>query len=313
MLFDRSSPPPFYQAKLSAQKRMALDCLFIGQRSQAYYLKRFASFDQAERIGARWHWAAFVMTLPWLLYRRRFLDGLVYAVVGWSFVHLIITLVLVVNETVVLPFLPATLHWPSRLVIVGLMWLLWSALTAMWADAYYYRVARREISETLEDRLPPHEQAVWLQREGGTSWQGLALSCTLFAGVLFTIQSLYLPMYATYVRRNLLLEAYDATAQAQQRVAAIYSQTGVCPVDLSLSTQDQLDQLGHIRVQQRAEGVPSASLCVVQLTIERAAWPIQSTNGEQLTFYALPNQDAWRCMSSIGRRDTPKDCQMDTP
>ena len=85
MLFDRSSPPPFYQPKLSDSKRLALDKLFIGERSQKHYLKRFASFDRAQKIGMRWHWAAFFMTLPWMLYRGRYLDGLVYAVAGWSF------------------------------------------------------------------------------------------------------------------------------------------------------------------------------------------------------------------------------------
>ena len=92
MLFDRSSPPPFYQAQLSEPKRQALDQAFIGRRSTQHYLKRFASFDRAQRIGMRWNWAAFAMTLPWMLYRKRYLDGLVYAVAGWSFLHLAVIL-----------------------------------------------------------------------------------------------------------------------------------------------------------------------------------------------------------------------------
>lgn len=315
MLFDRSSPPPFYQAKLTPEQRTALDRLFIGKRSQAHYLKRFASFDQAQRIGARWHWAAFLMTLPWMLYRRRFLDGLVYAVVGWSFIHLVITIILVIIENTLLPFLADVWHWPIRLGVAGSIWLGWSALTAMWADAYYYRVARREISESIEDRLPSHEQAALLQREGGTSWQGLLLSFGLFGFVLATIQTVYLPMYATYLQRNLLLDVYDLAATGRDRVQVIMDNSGQCPVGLFLSTQDQSDRLARLQVLDHAAGVPMQSDCIVQATLQGARWPVAKLNGEHLTLYHLSattdRPARWPCMTSISQRESPKGCLLD--
>jgi hypothetical protein len=309
MLFDRSSPPPFYHPELSVTQRQTLDQWFIGTRSQAYYLKRFAAFDQGQQLAPRWHWAAFWMTLPWMLYRGRFLDGLVYAVVGWSFLHLITTLLLVMLETALLPFVDASWHWPMRMGGVAVMALGWSLLTAMWADAYYYRVARREISDTLAQHHSKHEQQAHLQREGGTHWMGLILSFALFGFVLMTIQTLYLPMYATYVRRTIMLNAYDVTQEAQQRVAAIMQQQQSCPVGLALATQAQIDQLGPIRVLAQADGVPRDSGCVVQLTLTHAPWPVDTLKGEHLTLYQQANH--WVCMTSIGRRESPQGCQLD--
>lgn len=87
MLFiETDSPPPFYQAQLSDKQRRQLDQWYIGHRSQAYYLKRFEQFDKQNHLSAKWHWAAFFVTFGWLLYRKRYLDAIVYSVAGWSFI-----------------------------------------------------------------------------------------------------------------------------------------------------------------------------------------------------------------------------------
>ena len=306
MLFDRSSPPPFYQPKLSDSKRLALDKLFIGERSQAHYLKRFASFDQAQKIGMRWHWAAFLMTLPWMLYRGRYLDGLVYAVAGWSFLHLIIALVLVMIESTVLLFLPDTLHWPIRLLVGGGLYLAWCVLTAGWADAYYYRVARREISETLEDGLSPAQQIEHLKQEGATHWAGLLLAFGLFGFALWTIYSVYLPLYATYQKRLVLAEAYDLADLGRRRVEMLYQAHQSCPIGVELPTGQQ--QPTTIRVVQQAAGILD-STCIVQATIQGAVWPVQNLIGQRLNLYRLAD-GRWRCVTSLGEREAPRGCEL---
>lgn len=72
---EDTTPPPFYQATISAAKRRKLDRWFIGHRSQAYYLKRFDEFDRAGKLHARWHWAAFFMTF-WAAFVSQTLLGL---------------------------------------------------------------------------------------------------------------------------------------------------------------------------------------------------------------------------------------------
>jgi|GEM_PF-260741 len=324
MLFDRSSPPPFYQPKLSDSKRLALDKLFIGERSQKHYLKRFASFDRAQKIGMRWHWAAFFMTLPWMLYRGRYLDGLVYAVAGWSFLHLIIALVLVMIESTIFLFVPDTLHWPIRLLVGGSLYLGWCVLTAGWADAYYYRVARREISETIEDGLSQSQQAEHLQREGGTHWAGLLLAFGLFGFALSTVYSVYLPLYATYQKRIVLAEAYDVADLGKRRVEMLYQAHQVCPVGIVLSTAEQTakDQSQNplhtllqteprsmqLDVLAQAAGIVD-SRCIVQATIWGAVWPVQNLNGQRVSLYRLTD-GRWRCVTSLGEREAPRGCEL---
>lgn len=103
MLFiETDSPPPFYQERLTSARRKQLDQWFIGHRTQCYYLKRFEQFDKQGYLSPKWHWAAFFITFPWLLYRKRYMDALVYSVAGWSFIQLnvVITLVFRVHRNV---------------------------------------------------------------------------------------------------------------------------------------------------------------------------------------------------------------------
>ncbi len=310
MLFDRSSPPPFFQPRLSVEQRQRLDRLFIGPRSQAHYLRRFASFDAAGRLGARWHWAAFFMTLPWLLYRKRYLDGLVYAVAGWSFLQLMLTLALVVTETLLVPFLPPAAVWPVRLGVAGVGVLAWCALTAAWADAYYYRVARREIAETLEERLGLDEQAARLEHEGGVGWVGALVGALLFGFLLLLIEHRFLPMYATWQGREALLLAYDTAQVARPRVEAIVQATGVCPVGLPLSTAAQNQQVARISVQASAAGLPAATRCAIVATLQGIRWPSRNLNGEQVILYRLDHPH-WHCLTTISHRETPRACRLD--
>lgn len=93
MLFiETDSPPPFYQEQLTAAKREQLDKWFIGHRTQRYYLKRFAQFDKQGYLSPKWHWAAFFITFPWLLYRKRYMDAIVYSVAGRPLFSLILRL-----------------------------------------------------------------------------------------------------------------------------------------------------------------------------------------------------------------------------
>lgn len=132
MLFlEKTSPPPFWQPQLTDKQRLMYDKAFIGNRSQAYYLKRFAQFDQAGRLTAKWHWAGFLMTFPWLLYRKRFLDSIVYSVAGWSFIQLNVTIILVAIEYLLIRNLDEAIRMPLRIGIGLAIWLFWSVMVLL--------------------------------------------------------------------------------------------------------------------------------------------------------------------------------------
>ncbi|WP_440453848.1 DUF2628 domain-containing protein [Psychrobacter sp. ASPA161_9] len=306
MLFiETDSPPPFYQEQLIPLKRKKLDQWFIGHRTQGYYLKRFAQFDQQGYLSPKWHWAAFFITLPWLLYRKRYMDALVYSVAGWSFIQLNIVIALVTFEFVAMPYIPDVYQMATRIGIAAVIWLFWAFIVARWTDAYYYRMARREIADAINDH--PRDEAAQqahLRREGGVSLFGLGLGFGFFAFALMVINVQFLPIIAKQKENEVLFDAYDITKNAQNRVALIYQQTGECPTKLPLSTDAQQVRM-HITTQ--VEGV-SATDCAVVATVENAKFPIRYLNGQTLVFHHNPDSDSWNCISSLNKKQAPKRC-----
>ena len=306
MLFiETDSPPPFYQADLSASRRQQLDQWFLGHRSQSYYLKRFAQFDEQGYLGPSWHWASFLMTFPWLLYRKRYMDSLVYSVAGWSFIQLNVAIILVVLQTVAMPFIADPWQMGVRIAVAILVWLFWSVMVARWSDAYYYRMARREIADALE--MYPKDlaaQKAHLQREGGVSLYGLGLGFGFFVFVLSVIQVQFLPLIAKQKEKEVLFEAYDMTYNAQRRVDLLYQQQGKCPLQLPLTTDDQRVTL---QIASSAEGAPKDTDCVVIATVQKVPYPNRYLNNQTLVMYRQPT-GSWGCMSSLNKKQAPKGC-----
>ena len=309
MLFiETDSPPPFYQEKLTAARRTQLDKWFIGHRSQRYYLKRFEQFDQQGYLSPKWHWAAFFVTFPWLLYRKRYMDAIVYSVAGWSFIQLNVALVLVAIEFLLMPFIADVYHMPIRIGIAALIWLFWSFMVARWTDAYYYRMARREIADAIND-YPQDErlQQEHLRREGGVSIFGLAMGFGFFAFALMVIKVQFLPIIAKPKENEVLFDAYDTVKTAQNRVALMYQQTGKCPINLPINTGTQQVR---IDIDNKAAGIAETD-CAVIATIQNVQFPIRYLNDQTLVFYHLPNTDNWECISSLNKRQAPDNCNAD--
>ena len=309
MLFiETDSPPPFYQEQLTAAKREQLDKWFISQRSQRYYLNRFKEFDEQGYLSPKWHWAAFFVTFPWLLYRKRYMDAIVYSVAGWSFIQLNVALVLVAFEFVAMPYIAGAYQMGIRIAIAALIWLFWSFMVARWTDAYYYRMARREIADAIND-YPRDEaaQKAHLKKEGGVSLFGLALGFGFFAFALMVIKVQFLPIVAKPKENEVLFDAYDTAKTAQNRVALTYRQTGQCPIELPLNMGTE--QV-NIDIDTKAAGVTNTD-CAVIATIQNVKFPLRYLNEQTLVFYHLLNSDNWNCMTSLNKRQAPKSCDDD--
>lgn len=309
MLFiETDSPPPFYQEKLTPAKRKQLDQWFIGHRTQDYYLKRFEQFDKQGYLSPKWHWAAFFITFPWLLYRKRYMDAIVYSVAGWSFIQLNVAIVLVTFEFLAMSFIPDAYQMSIRITIAAVIWLFWSFMVARWTDAYYYRMARREIADVVND-YPRDEaaQKAHLKREGGVSLFGLGLGFGFFVFALLVIKVQFLPIIAKSKENEVLFNTYDITKTTQNRVALIYQQTGQCPVDLLSNTEDEQVR---VRVQTQIPGAPESD-CAVVGTIQNVTFPLRYLNEQTVVFYHVVNSDNWQCTSSLNEKQAPPNCATD--
>lgn len=306
MLFiETDSPPPFYQEKLTPAKRKQLDKWFISDRSQRYYLKRFEQFDEQGYLSPKWHWAAFFATFPWLLYRKRYMDAIVYSVAGWSFIQLNVAIALVTFEFVAMSFIPDAYQMAVRVGIAAVIWLFWSFMVARWTDAYYYRMARREIADVIEDY--PREEAAQkahLKREGGVSLFGLGLGFGFFAFALMVIKSQFLPIITKPKANEILFNVYDTTKTTQNRVAVMYRQTGQCPVDLPFNLDDPQVL---VNIDTQAPGVPQTD-CAVMGTIHNVKFPLRYLNEQTVVFYHVKDSDSWQCTSSLNEKLAPPNC-----
>ncbi|WFF38121.1 DUF2628 domain-containing protein [Moraxella nasibovis] len=304
---EDTTPPPFYRANLSNDERTKLDQWFIGLRSQSYYLKRFNEFDQAGKLHARWHWAAFFCTFGWLLYRKRYLDCVVYCVAGWSFIKVNIAIALAVLEFMVIGFLPENYQIMARVVVGGLVWLFWASMVARWADAYYYRMARREIADAL-DFYPAQkdEQKRHLKKEGGTSLVGMSVAFAIFGVFLAIIVGQFVPIIATKQEQAVIFESHRSANAVQKRIQNIYQSTKTCPTTLPVSTDDQRVSMVVV---DRLAGIDTD--CAVVATVSGASYPVRYLNGETLIIYHTLNetgQSVWRCQTSLNKKRHPKRC-----
>lgn len=306
MLFiETDSPPPFYQERLPPARRKQLDQWFIGHRTQSYYLKRFEQFDKQGYLSPKWHWAAFFITFPWLLYRKRYMDALVYSVAGWSFIQLNITIVLVFFEFAAMSCVPDAYQMVTRIGIAAVVWLFWSFMVARWTDAYYYRMARREIADAIDDH--PRDEAAQkahLKREGGVSLYGLGLGFGFFAFALMVINVQFLPIIAKPKENEVLFNTYDIAKTTQNKVALLYQQTGQCPVDLPLNIDEPQVR---IQITTQAAGAPETD-CAVLATIQDIKFPIRYLNDQTLMFYHNVDDNSWRCTSSLNKKQAPAYC-----
>lgn len=310
MLFiEKTSPPPFYQHQISAEKRKQLDKWFIGSRSQAYYLKRFAEFDQQGYLSPKWNWAAFLATFGWLLYRKRYLDCIVYTVAGWSFIQLNITIILVAFEFLFMSFVPAAYQMGIRFAIAAAIWLFWSVMVARWSDAYYYRMARREIADVLEQYpQEPEYQKSHLKKEGGTSLVGLGVAFGMFLFLLVVIQNQFLPLYAKPKENGIIQNTFTATRVATAEVEQRYQAQGKCPVDSTLQTTEPYVQFQVVKQTEALGNKPSS--CVLIATIRGVPFPNRNLNDQTYIMYrpSAEQKARWRCVTSFNQKQKPAIC-----
>ncbi|MDO4896208.1 MAG: DUF2628 domain-containing protein [Moraxella sp.] len=304
---EDTTPPPFYLPHLSDKERTQLDKWFIGHRSQSYYLKRFRQFDEAGKLHGRWHWSAFVATFGWLMYRKRYLDCLVYCIAGWSFIKLNVVIILAMCEFLFVGRLPDAHQMYVRLAIGVAVWLFWAGMVARWADAYYYRMARREIADAVQ--MYPFDkeaQKTHLTQHGQTSLLGLATAFGIFGAILGIIALQFVPLIAMQKEQQTIYESYRMASSVKQRVAQIYQTTGSCPVGLPVGADHQkvsLEVVGQVAGRD--------SDCAVVATISGATYPVRYLNGRNLVMYHTKNPDGtslWRCQTSLNKAQAPKRC-----
>jgi Protein of unknown function (DUF2628). len=154
----------------------------VGPRNQDYYLGRFSRFDRAGKIGISWNWPALFIPILWLIYRKMWLNLIIYLSMPFLMVKLgsIVAAVTGISEDSI-----------DKNVMVNLYVFFVLLLTPMYANAVYYIHCKKKIAKT---RSSPHDlqtQLGELSRKGGTKSMTevatIVVLSIIFIGILAAI------------------------------------------------------------------------------------------------------------------------------
>lgn len=141
--------PRFSEAMLAA---------FMGPRSETY-LRRYRQMKRGDQSAGRvgganvgltigWHWVAFLLTIPWLFYRKLYLGGIVLVVLPVLFEHIA----------------PGALFFGSGLVI--------AVFTGLYAKSWYLGHALAKAGIAVSRFTDTEQRFAYMRRAGGVSVAG---------------------------------------------------------------------------------------------------------------------------------------------
>ena len=192
----------------------------IGPKNRDFYLRYFERADAAGKAPVSWHWPAFFVTLPWLLYRKMWALAALY-----FFAPLIVALALGMLAALVpkLDGLLAILYYLAILFV-----------PPMFANALYYRHCRKLIEQTALGPTNTQAQLGALAVRGGTSVVGVIVGGILpFIAVLGILAAIALPAYQDYTIRAKISASVVAADEAKLAVSEFYGLNHAMPDSLA--------------------------------------------------------------------------------
>jgi type II secretory pathway pseudopilin PulG len=265
----------------------------VGPKNQDYYLSQFSRFDDNGKVSASWHWPAFFVTFYWFLYRKMWLNALIYFFLPYL--------------VMILLGIAAAVAGNSANTIMGIGYVLFLIvlylLLPMYANALYYNHCKKIITETRVSSQDLQRRLGELSGKGGTS--NVALIVVLifvFIAFIGILAAIAIPAYQDYTTKARMAAAVDFGSYAADSVASYYYQHQEIP--------SSLEQAGF------ATPIPPA---IKELSVNgengtvivtMAGAPISGK-----TFLFVPSLDSnkkivWTCMSQeIQDKYLPQQCR----
>ena len=167
----------------------------VGEAKADYYVPRFMAYEEAGKAGIGWNWPAFLVTFPWLLWRRMW---------GTAGLYFLAPLVF----SILIGIIGAFAGEASGAILIGGLYIVF--MLAMWivpgmfGNAWYYAHCKSQIKEVSRREKVPVEQIAALEKKGGTSWVGLGVYLGLVvvgAALIGVLAAIALPAYHDYTLR----------------------------------------------------------------------------------------------------------------
>lgn len=265
----------------------------IGPKNQDYYLQHFSRFDDEGKAGTTWHWPAFFVTFYWLLYRKMWLNALMYFLFPYAFLALFGILGVVARGAAGLVIVTGYLLYFVAIFV----------LLPMYANALYYRQCKKTIAAVCSTSHNTQRQLGELSGKGGTSSVVIFVILILtFVGFLGILAAIAIPAYQEYTTRARTAQAMNIGRSAEEFVGNYYDQYKSFP--RSLETANFQASLPPAI---REVGVDNQT-GTVTITMNGAA----AIGGKTIMFIPQDagGQLSWTCMSEeIQDRYLPLECR----
>jgi Tfp pilus assembly protein PilE len=265
----------------------------IGPKNQDYYLERFSRFDDEGNTSATWHWPAFFVTFYWLLYRKMWLNALIYFLFPYIFL-------------VLLGIVGAMAGASGTLIAMGYLMYFVAIFILMpiYANALYYRQCKKTIAAVCTTSRNTQRQLGELTGKGGTSsvvfFVIFVFTFIAFLGILAAVA---IPAYQDYTTRARMVQAMSIGKSAEDYVSNYYDQYKSFPRSLEAS-----NFAASLPSSVKEVSVDSQT-GIITITMSGA----NAVDGKSILF--VPEQDAngqltWSCMSEeIQDRNLPRECR----
>ena len=178
----------------------------VGPKNQGYYLHHFSRFDSKGKVSASWHWPAFFVTFSWFLYRKMWLNALIY-----FFLLGLVNILYVFAETAEKS--GGTIIYKVYLLLyfVGIV-----ILPPMYANALYYKHCKKKISETSASSHDLQSRLSELSEKGRTSIVGVVFSVMQIIAIIGILAAVAVPAYQSYIKKATSTEITTPALQQQK-------------------------------------------------------------------------------------------------
>lgn len=266
---------------------------FIGPKNQDYYLHHFSSFDQRGKVRETWHWPSFFVTFYWLLYRKMWVNALLYFFLPYAFLIVVGILGLVAGSASAIPIALGYLAYMAGIFI----------LLPMYANGIYYKHCKKVIADVRAKTPDTQRQLGELSGKGGTSSIVIILLLIFgFVAVIGILAAIAIPAYSDYTNKSRTAQAASIGRDATVSVSGFYNQYRMIP--------QSLEAAGFVAtLPPSVKGISIDNQTgTISITMEGGA-----LSGQSIRF--VPSLDdreqlVWTCMSEeIRARYLPRDCQ----
>lgn len=255
---------------------------FIGIVNTDYYLRKFHHFDANRQIAPTWHWPAFFVTFYWLIYRKLWLQAVIYFLMPF-----ILTTVILIISSTLKDFVNTIITLVFFASILSMLF-----LPPMFANAIYYKHCKKQISE-LDESCETHIQLADLAAKGGVSKLAFFLVIMFNLPIIgYFLKSGY-SIYQDHTVSEKVIGALNLALPVQDLVASYYMKTQMLPknlIEAGFSNQPLPDSVKSINLYNSNKRYA--------VTITMNIEPIKDK-----VLYLIPSLDekqnfVWRCRSA---------------